>query len=176
MTHHLPGRLGKADLAARRRPGEALGHHDRLPYNWSRLGGAGRGDDLARADARPRAHAEGQLRRTGPELCRGAKRTLRIILVRRRDTHDGLDCVVAQLDDAAAVTSVDLISEVVEALEQRAPGFGVQVSGVVGAGQQLLYPVYYCLVNGALALVILCRRADTRSPREGRQASGPRGA
>jgi hypothetical protein len=44
---------------------------------------------------------------------------------------------------------------------------GALAAGAVGAVDVslLLYPVYYCLVNGALALVILCRRADTRSPR-----------
>ena len=42
---------------------------------------------------------------------------------------------------------------------------GVLAAGAVGAWDLslLLYPVYYCLANGAIALLIVTRRAALRS-------------
>ena len=44
---------------------------------------------------------------------------------------------------------------------------GALAAGAVGAADPslLLYPIYYCMVNGAIAVLILCRRAVLRRPR-----------
>ena len=135
VTHHLPGRLGEPDLAARARARQPLGHGHRLADDRSGVGRAARRDDLAGADAGARPQAERQLLDPGAELRRGAEGALRVVLVRDRDAEHRQERVVAQLDDAAVTAGAHRASGVVEALDHRPQRFGVGARRRFGAGQ-----------------------------------------
>ena len=129
VTNHLPGRLGEADLPARARARQLLGHGHRLADHASSVDRAARGHDLTGTDAGACAQTEGQLLDPGAEVRRGSECALRIVLVGHWDAEHGQYAVVAPLDDGAFAARAHLERRVVEAADHGAQRFRVGACG-----------------------------------------------